>query len=398
MGSDDTGNLFKWTIDALFNRDTSPSTMYDKQLQQDSFDEEIYSRPRASSFSDPDIYSKYELLRDEDEPDLLRPVSMNGLPYEKQDTNTFHARRARERRVQETPNIRRAPNPNDPIISKLFQVDEDDSQLNTNEMRSQREKFNTGRLPGKFPSPTKQYNARISNRDAFTGAERKAASTAPAIPPVAPSVQNLDYTPEYVKLMDKLSLNNKELRDLKVDVRERQKHGMEKETELKKKYLQIRQELIQELKQSKMIYDNYCKLYYKYKGVKRSIQLPTQTLASNSSMLDKIASLEKQIVDLSIEKDRLKKKSEERILSVELQKKELENKFEVERMIYERRIKDLEEKLYVHEHPIRPATDTSPVSSSSFMPHTQETSDSTASPYKEYNNTIDTQFLRNLVK
>ncbi|CDO95631.1 unnamed protein product [Kluyveromyces dobzhanskii CBS 2104] len=391
MGEDNTGGIFKWTIDALFKREASPSAMYDKRIQEDSFDQETYQRPRASSSSELDIYSKYELLQDEEEPDLLRPISMNGLPDEKQDTNTFHARRARDKKVRDTPSIRRAPNLSDPIISKLFQVSEDEPQQDQRFFKPEERRDNNF-LPGKFPSPTKNYDEPVLPKHQYVESDRRQN------PVEVPAIRTVDYTPEYVRLMDRLSLNNKRLQDLKHDVKEGQKHGLEKETKLKQKYLQIRQELIQELKQSKMIYDNYCKLYYKYKEFKRSFQLPTQPLASSASMLDKIKSLENQVVDMSIENERLRKKSEEQILSLELQKQELQNKFEVEKMVYERRIKDLEEKVYDSQHRMQPATSTSPVSSSSFVPHTHETSDSTASPYKEYNNTIDTQFLRNLVK
>ncbi|KAG0677351.1 Branchpoint-bridging protein [Kluyveromyces marxianus] len=410
--SENTGGLFKWTVDALFRRDASPSVKYkdnDRGTYVDSAKVRSRPRERSSSFSDLDIYSKFELLPDEEDPELLRPVSTNGLFDEKQNTNTFHTRRnRRDRPVGDTPSIRRAPNPDDPVISALFgeaptrgtaapAAPAAPAATDYLPGRTDRDEF----LPGKFPSPTRPMNNRQTGReDEF-----------------APQAQRVhDYTPEYVSILDKLSLNSKALRDLKLDVQQKQKYGMERETELKDKYLQIRQELIQELKQSKMIYDNYCKLYFKYKELKKRPLMPNQPLVSNTSMLEKIRSLESKVVDLSIENDRLEKEAEQQRLSFELKQQELQNKFEVERLVYERRIQELQDKVHEMSTGIAVGTDigtgtgaSNNNNDNSFYRnhlHTSSTtattatplSDSTASPYKEYNNTIDTQFLRNLVK
>ena len=148
MGGDNTGGLYRWTMDALFNRGVSPSNKY-KNNRDDTFFDETDPRQRPSSSSEIDIYSKYDLLPDEDEPELLRPVSVNGVFDDKQDTNTFQSRR--HRNVEGTPSIRKSPSLEDPVISRLFQLHEEP-------ITSKK-----AALPGKFPSPSK--STKLDNKD-----------------------------------------------------------------------------------------------------------------------------------------------------------------------------------------------------------------------------------------
>lgn len=387
MEEDNTGGLYKWTVDALFNRGASPSTKYGKNHDSKYTDTNsvMLDHRKSSSASDLDIFSKYELLPDDEEPDLLRPASVDSTLYQNQDTNTFN--RCNKNSFLRMPSIRKTPSFEDPVMSRLFNV-QDETKFQSKE----------GILPGKFPSPEKQaflHGTSFSRTKAPSGNSGKDQPQ-----------KRLDYTSEYVRLMDKLTLNNKAINDLQQEVKTKQMQGVEKEAELQRKYDDIRQELIQELKQSKLIYDNYSKLYHKYKALKSTFSKPIHQEPANFSsgsmqreilLKNRVKQLETQIVDLAIDGERTRKEADEKVLTLELQKQELQNKFDVEKIVYETKIRELEQRLQGQAFP-NPQSNSLSSESPSFFSHAHDNSGSTASPYKEYNDTIDTHFLKSLVK
>lgn len=151
---DNTGGLYKWTMDALFGRRISPSRRF-REISQDDTNHKLGSKlkgrrwngadfePRTRSTSasfDRSFLQRYELLQDEDEKDLMRPVpspiggstASNGnklhasvLQDDIDSTDTFSGRRQRRgvgganRRLDDESLKFQVPLRNDPLISKL---------------------------------------------------------------------------------------------------------------------------------------------------------------------------------------------------------------------------------------------------------------------------------------
>lgn len=266
MVDDSTSGIYRWTIDALFGTRLSPS----KKFRDFSNDDTNYSiknpkvhswdnepldlnkaRSRSNSLDiDRSLQFKYDLLPDDDEPDLLKPVNI--LPRES------------------LPGY-------DPT------------------------------LPGKFP---------INH-------------------PSIGMIKNKNYTDDYIKLIDRLSLNNKQLLDLKNDLQIRQDENELKEATFREKYLHMRNELINELKHSKSMYDNYCNLFSKYKKLKSQTK-------DNQLLKSRISQLENQIMELTIENEQNSVKWKQYSFKMDLKQKQMENNFELEKLKYESQIQELE--------------------------------------------------------
>ncbi|SCW00370.1 LAFE_0C02696g1_1 [Lachancea fermentati] len=359
---DSTGGIYKWTMDALFGRKISPSRKYKEFAQDDTnytiknktrqyrqWDGRIYEpHRRSNSFSfERDLFEKYELLPDEEEHDLLRPVRtsypeepVNALPkrslYEKEDpTDTFSGRKQRvpSEKYQDPSLKPKIPAYDDPLVSQLFGKDKIEN-LPT---------FNSA-LPGKFPSPMKR------------------AGTSNGGLPLAPAK---DYTDEYIKLLDQLDLNGQNLKGLQRKLEDQRQQHIHQESSYREKYLSVRQELISELRQSKRIYDNYYKLYSKYKELK--------TAATDLDPLrSRIKELEAQVVDTSIGKATEVRRLNETIFDMEIKYQELQREREREKIQYESRIAELES---LFQRPL----------ASPRLPQ---------SPFEDYNATVDRHFFK----
>ncbi|CEP61165.1 Bbp1p LALA0_S02e08174g [Lachancea lanzarotensis] len=340
-GDDNTGGIYKWTMDALFGRRISPSRRFKEVSQDDTnyrlrrnsempkkkwdgveYQSSERTRKRSTSVSsNRSFLQRYDLLNDEDaESDFdfkelsdLRRNRRNNVPAEhssalhNDSTDTFSARRnklnLKARGVNSTflPDREEdslkvtAPNLSDPLISKLFGK-ETGVQLPSAD------------LPGKFPSPLKQRDA--------------------------PS-QTKAVTDDYLQLLEDLDLNGQRLKQLQGSIQQNQDHQRSVEMSYREKYFVVRQELIAELKQSKHIYDHYYKLYGKYKQLK----------SSKVSQIDaekRIRNLESQVVDASIERAGEIRQLNETIFRVKLEQQEERARNDHERIRYQSRIMELE--------------------------------------------------------
>lgn len=379
---ENTGGLYKWTMDALFGVKVSPSKKYcefaqddtnyrrrDKQkTKKSSWEGGLYyaGRDRSNSCgNNQEFMQRYELLPDEEEEGLLRPVKspasfhptgVYSRRYMDDFTDTFAGRKTGN--FLRDPSLKfKSPPKDDPLISKLFGKDTPNAEIGNDDGMSG---YTTKRTlpkeyPGKFPSPEKAPNKGRLGQD------------------------SRDYTNDYIQLLDRLELNNRQLDEIQNDILETQQQQQFKESTYREKYLAMRNELINELKQSKKIYDNYYKLYSKYKGLRGNV-------GSTSELTSRITQLEAQVVDITIEKETEVKKLNNEIFKLELRQQEMENKHRLETLQNETRIAELE-KLLQGQHSQR--QEASPA---------RKLAASSDSSFKEYNTTIDTQFLSNLVR
>ncbi|AMD21437.1 HER158Cp [Eremothecium sinecaudum] len=356
-GSEDSTGALKWIFDALLKRRESPSLKYNREFSQDDtnnrtrglnpplWENQDLRRPRShrSNSMDTEFRARFELLPDEEEPDLVKPVLMEPVkldsrsPMDDSITDTFKMDARRKNELNFRP-----PRPDDPIISRLFGQNESHANRADGPSRS-------AGLPGAFPHSS-------------SGAPDENGS-----PLLSYRTTTIDRTNDYIKLLGQLSLNNKELSNLHLSLQKHRQQAYEEDT-YRQKYLELRQELIQELRQSKMIYDNYTHLYERYKNLKKNSQ--NQPYYQNL-----IAKLEAQIVDLTISKEENDRKLRDELLQSQIQ--------------YESRINELEDLLKSRNSSILNTT-----------PSTSKDSDllGTPSPYRKYNDTIDTQFLNHIVK
>ncbi|AAS53202.2 AFL172Wp [Eremothecium gossypii ATCC 10895] len=346
--SEDSTGAVRWVMDALLGKRESPSQKYRREFAQDDTNNRLQvprsagARRRRTGSLDSEFRARYELLPDETEgagASLLSPVDLrpagtaareSGTPGRAgwaggaagtlgggdggcdggRDGDTFGRARGSEDVAF------RPPRADNPLVSALF---------------AQPSSPDAG-LPGSFPGR-------------------------------APRAR--DPTHDYLALLDQLARNNRDLHSLQQDLEAREERDR-RETSYRDRYLQLRQELIQELKQSKTMYDNYTALYERYKALKD---------AEHPDYAELVSKLEAQIVDLTIADQQKDRRHQEELLRLQLQ--------------YEARIHELERKLN-HQNSTYTANDTATPAS---------TVDSgSISPYHKYNDTIDTQFLNHIVK
>ncbi|AET37880.1 Bbp1p Ecym_2127 [Eremothecium cymbalariae DBVPG len=363
--SEDSTNAVRWVMDALLGKRESPSSKYRREFSQDDTnnniktskppvwgdDGQLKTRKRSNSM-DTEFRSKYDLLPDLTEQELARPSLLL-------DPVDIHPRSPRVDAATDTFSIKRhggngevkfrSPNVDDPVISRLF------GNKETNKTPGDTLRFNP--LPGKYPTPSLRPTPNNNNIN----------SSSSSLPPSRQNVRTIDRSNDYIKLLDQLSVNNKELSNIQQHLhnnKAREHH----DASYRQKYLDIRQELIQELKQSKLIYDNYSQLYEKYTHLKRS--------SHGSAFYEStISNLEAQLVELTIAAQEKDRRHQEELLQLQFR--------------YESRIQDLETLLNQKNN--SSLINTTATTTNSF------TSDS-ISPYHKYNDTIDTQFLNHIVK
>ncbi|CAR26967.1 hypothetical protein ZYGR_0I02370 [Zygosaccharomyces rouxii] len=346
--------LYRWTMDALFGSRVSPSRKYREFAQDDTnykSRDELFkgsykdgnSRGRSNSWSglDPNFYRRHDLLPLEEsqsssKSSLMDPVDLHPRAPASpvlDTTDTFGAKKGSWRRSESTIEFK-SPSADDPVVSRLF------------EKRKPRHKENviTQRLapqiPGKFPSPVKGPSS--------------------------------DYTSEYLEILNQLDRNGRALQEVNRGLWERCEQRQRQEKSYRDSYRETRAELINELKQSRKLYDNYYKLYGKYQQLK-AISKETLDLQS------KVNNLESELVDTAIKKEKQIHDLHKQLFQAELRAQEAESRRQRDAIAYESRIADLQRQL---ENRYRPS---SPVSYRD------------QSTLSDYNASVDTQFLKNLV-
>lgn len=357
--------LYRWTMDALFGSRVSPSRKY-REFAQDDTNYKRSRRQVAASSESPLIRSNSwsELgstfcrrndllppspdgsfdqvprrrLSSRSAESLLNPFADIRRPREEA-TDTFAGRRKkyRDELDNEEFSIRfQSPRRDDPVVSKLFE-----SSFSGKRVPNSTAKVP---IPGKFPSPLKQTKEK-------------------------------DYTADYLQILDQLSRNEQILEDVNREFGERQAQFQAKEQGYREKYLQTRSELIDELKHSKKLYDNYYKLYAKYQQLRELSQHTVQ-------LRQKVADLESQLVDDAIDKEKQIHDLTRKVFELELKLQDSNSMRERDALKYNARIAELEKQAS-----LQPELG---VSSLSFSPsHLGDQS-------SDYNAMVDSQFLKNL--
>lgn len=352
--------LYRWTMDALFGSRVSPSRKYKEFAQDDTnykregkrrvtSPENTIVRSNSWSGLDSGFYRRNDLLPPSigEDIEVPRPIESSNsllnssrvyLRPEEQPTDTFAARRRRLGDESEDHSIvLQSPQQDDPLISKLFQK--------KTRTRKPEEVTKRVQIPGKFPSPSK-------------------------------NAQQKNYTADYLEVLDQLSRNERLLDDLNQDFHKKQSRIQEREQTYQEKYLQTRAELIDELKHSKRLYDNYYKLYTKYQQLREISQDAVR-------MQHRISGLESQLVDSAIDKDRQIHDLTRKLFDMDLRVQESETARKREAANYQARIDELE-----RQNMLQPDVG---VSSLSFPPSNYRDTSS------DYNPAIDSHFLKNLV-
>lgn len=373
--SDDSSNALNWVLDALLGKRESPSLKYNREFSQDDTNNRTKKskhsiwggearvdafRKRSNSI-DTEFRSRFELLPD-DSPGLpssplFDPLKDQTASSSAEATDTFKFKPSPNHEVQFQP-----PKSHDPLISHLFantsnsrhdstpdRIASSRALHHSNFKATPTKKVLSSQLPGKFPTP------------------KLNAFCAPSIPnSINTRNSTINCIDDYIKLLELLSSNNKELQGLQQDLDE-QNHQL-LEDAYRQKYFELRQELIQELRQSKLVYDNYSKLYEKYKSLKKT--------ANNLIHYEKLVpNLEAEILDLTISKQESERKYSDQLMHSQLQ--------------YEARIHELETLL---ENKNTSISNTTPTTSADIA------SDQSILPYQKYNDSIDTQFINHIVK
>lgn len=360
------GALYRWTKDALFGSRVSPSRKYKEFSQDDTnyngsrgkkksfFNESMRStssgEARSASFSglDPMFYNRYDLLHDlSDDDDNVLPSSPHIEPIplstriRSEPTDTFGARRRTRKKSfdDDFSIVAKSPSPDDPLISRLFDKKRD-------------KEVKSCQIPGKFPTPARK---------------RKESAA-------------VDYTAEYLQILDQLDRNGKALSDMSRDIEARRVCNIKEEESYRTKYRQTRSELIKELKHSKTLYDNYYKLYGKYQQLKN---LSEDAVQYQSQVSD----LEKQLVEGAIEKEKQIHSLSRKLSGLELELLETRDAKKEQESRYEARILELESQL-TSRQPLP-----SGVSSLSFSPSRSNYRDQ--SSFSDYNAAVDSQFFKN---
>lgn len=354
--------LYRWTMDALFGSRVSPSRKYREFAQDDTNYKHARRRARESNDSpilrsnswselDSTFCRKNDLLPPllddsyEDVPrhrlgsksaeSVLDPFEPVRRPRE-QATDTFAGRRKTHRDPIDDDefSIRfQSPRRDDPVISKLFESSFSERRALESTKRVP--------IPGKFPSPLRQPREK-------------------------------DYTADYLQILDQLSRNEQLLEDVNREFGEKQAQQQAKEQGYREKYLQTRSELIDELKHSKKLYDNYYKLYAKYQQLREMSRHAVQ-------MRQKVSDLESQLVDDAIDKEKQIHDLTRKVFELELKLQDSNAHRERDTLKYNARIAELEKQ----------AADVG-VSSLSFSPSRFGDQSS------DYNAMVDSQFLKNL--
>lgn len=355
--------LYRWTMDALFGSRVSPSRKFKEFAQDDTnygrngrrrgrSPDSTMMRSNSWSGLDTGFYRRNDLLspsvaREFDElprpsgssQSLLDPAEVYRRPRE-QATDTFAGRRRRlgdESGAEDHSIVFQSPQRDDPVISKLFE------KGSTN--RRPEEHTRKVQIPGKFPSPSK------------VAVEK-------------------DYTADYLEVLDQLSRNERLLDDLNLDFQKKRSQVQQREQTYQEKYLQTRAELINELKHSKRLYDNYYKLYTKYQQLRDLSQDAVR-------MQQKVSGLESQLVDSALDKDRQIHDLTRKLFEMDIRVQESESARQREAARYQARIDKLEKQSLLHQD--------AGVSSLSFSPSNYKDSSS------DYSAAIDSNFLKNLV-
>ncbi|EDO19493.1 hypothetical protein Kpol_1018p21 [Vanderwaltozyma polyspora DSM 70294] len=360
LSDDSTGGgfgvLFKWTKDALFGSRITPSRKY-KEFAQDDTNYKIKRsvgksavgrRSRSNSWSglDSSFYQKYDLLEDEDEDDdekvfgmpshlvgsggsrscngddivgkavpfgldsqrrkrlqsLLDPVDLHPM---REDVDTFanNLKFHNTSKLDSFDDLMQTPRQDKEFISKLFGKD----------TGNEPEPMSYRQFPGKFPSPGKN-------------------------PTSSTKIKQVDHTDEYLQLLDKLDKNSKMIDSLNREVQNKKQQTKLQESNYKNKYMQTRNELINELRHSKKLYDNYYKLFQKYQQLK---------IISKESLelQNRIPTLDDRLVNETLVKDRKINELQKRIQSLQIANENLTTQREIDILKYESRIKELEAKL-----------------------------------------------------
>lgn len=210
-------------------------------------------------------------------------------------------------------------NNRDPLIARLFGKDFESS---ANKVAD---------LPGKFPSPMKQQtNSRVrGDRFPLKGDN---------INNFCDNSNDKEYLMKYMDILLSVDKNNELLKSLGDDIESKSKENVVVDMRYKEKYMEMRNELIKELKQSKRAHDNYYVLYKKYKELK--------TIANEAlSMKSTIYQLESEILEQNVSKNREIQDLNEKVLSLEKNFTDLQTSKEIERERYELRIAALEAQL-----------------------------------------------------
>lgn len=348
--------LYRWTMDALFGSKVSPSRKYREFAQDDTNYKSRGEFTRANNYTsnrrgrsnswsglDPNFYRRHDLLpleesQNSSQSSLMDPVDLRprGPASPVLDpTDTFGARKGSLRRSESTIEFK-SPSADDPVVSKLFEKRKPRS-------RHKRDKSPLRnpitQLPGKFPSPVKKSSS--------------------------------DYTTEYLEILNQLDRNGRALEDVNRDLCDRRERNQLKEKSYRDNYRETRAELINELKQSRKLYDNYYKLYGKYQQLK-TISKEALNLQSKAGFL------ESQLVDTAIEKEKQIHDLHKQLFRAEVRAQDAESRRQRDAMEYKSRIADLERQLETRYKP-----------SSSISYRDQ-------SSISDYDASMDTQFLKNL--
>ncbi|CAI4838548.1 CFF_collapsed_G0054710.mRNA.1.CDS.1 [Saccharomyces cerevisiae] len=346
--------LFKWTKDALFGTDISPSMKYkDQEERRDrsryAQDDTNFSMKfgndsnrrstnlsRSNSWSglDSTLHRKYELLPEYNENGFNSIVNgdhhskerIRSLrspapivprePLRNEPTDTFgHRLHTKRRTINELSNSQIPfipPQEDDPLLSKLFNKD------GVNEVRRSPYKLSVKDIPGKFPSPlTKRDeidNYYVRDEDACH--------------------KNREYKKAYFDLFAQMDLNSRDLEDLCEDVREQREQFLRNEQTYKQAYEEMRAELVNELKKSKTLFENYYSLGQKYKSLKKVLD---QTISHEAELATSRERLYQEEDLKNFEIQTLK----QRLSDLELKYTNLQIEKDMQRDNYESEIHDL---------------------------------------------------------
>lgn len=342
--------LYRWTMDALFGSRVSPSRKYNEHNEfaqddtnykrRESLQEGNRGRSNSWSGLDSTFYKRHDLLplEESSEGSLMDPVDLHPMAPTSpiQNTDTFKGKSGTRRRSESTLEFK-SPSWNDPVVSKLFEK--------RRPMGARRQsRKDQGRIPpdfpGKFPSPLKK--------------------------------QATDYTSEYLEILDQLDRNGRALHEVSKDLQRRQENHRHQEKSYRDSYRQTRAELINELKQSRKLYDNYYKLYGKYQHLKEVSRDAFKAQAH-------VASLESQLVEMALKKEKQIHELNRRLFEAELKAQEADTRRQHEAINYEARIEELQRQLRGRYRPSSPVS----YGDQSTIP--------------DYSASVDTQFLKNMV-
>ncbi|CAI4052680.1 Bbp1p SKDI_16G0230 [Saccharomyces kudriavzevii IFO 1802] len=399
--------LFKWTKDALFGTDISPSMKYKDQPErrdrsryaQDDTNFGInlgngsskrsanISRSNSWSGLDSTFQRKYELLSEHNEngvdsvdnnyyyKDRIRSLRSPAPvvprePLHNEPTDTFgHKLHTKRRTANEFSGAQipfMAPHEDDPLISKLFQKGE------ANDVEKSAYKLSVKDIPGKFPSPFKKRDEINDNRGHNEDACQK----------------NIEYKRAYFELFAQMDLNNRDLDDLCEDVREQHEQFHRDEQTYKQAYQEMRAELVNELKKSKTLFENYYSLGKKYKSLKTTLD---QAISHEAELATSRERLYQEEDLKNFEIQTLK----QRISDLELKYTNLQIEKEMQQDNYESEIHDLLLQLSLRKNERKDTSAGSNIFSSVQYDRTPFHNDNNSS-YDSNSHAWDTDYLKNI--